>query len=193
MGQRYLFLGAESSPLLWHMRGVGDEIRQTEDRITPDKVLEFEPRGIVSHGYRHILKSDVLGLGVPAINMHISVLPWNRGADPNLWSWIDGTPKGVSLHYMDEGIDTGKLIVHQPHQFTHDNHTLASSYELLQHRAAFLFRNVWHGLRVRWPNGYPQQPGGSYHTTADRAKVEHLLTDGWDTPVSALRPLDVAA
>ncbi|MCL0081308.1 hypothetical protein M1N64_03665 [Peptococcaceae bacterium] len=42
-----------------------------------------------------------------AINLHISFLPWNRGADPNFWSFIENAPVGVSIHYLDEGIDTG--------------------------------------------------------------------------------------
>jgi len=31
-------------------------------------------------------------------------------ADPNVWSFIEKTPKGVSIHYLDAGIDTGDII-----------------------------------------------------------------------------------
>lgn len=49
--------------------------------------------------------------GKRGINLHISYLPYNRGADPNLWSWLDGTPHGVTIHLMDETIDTGDILV----------------------------------------------------------------------------------
>ena len=39
----------------------------------------------VSYTYRYILSSDILeSLGNNVVNIHNSVLPWNRGADPNL-------------------------------------------------------------------------------------------------------------
>ena len=44
-----------------------------------------------------------------AINLHISYLPWNRGADPNLWSAV-GMPKGVTIHYINDGFDTGDIL-----------------------------------------------------------------------------------
>ena len=42
--------------------------------------------------------------------MHISYLPYNRGFYLNFWSFIDNTKKGVTIHYIDEGIDTGDII-----------------------------------------------------------------------------------
>ncbi len=44
------------------------------------------------------------------INIHPGLLPYNRGNYPNVWSIIDGTPSGVTLHYIDEGLDTGDII-----------------------------------------------------------------------------------
>ena len=42
--------------------------------------------------------------------MHISYLPFNKGYYPNLWSHLDSTPSGVSIHEIDKGIDTGKIL-----------------------------------------------------------------------------------
>ena len=44
------------------------------------------------------------------INLHTSFLPWNRGAHPNVWSIVDRTPAGATLHFIDDGIDTGEII-----------------------------------------------------------------------------------
>ena len=67
---------------------------------------------IVSYGYRHIIsKNHIDNLKNPIINLHISYLPFNRGAHPNYWSFKEKTPKGVTIHFMDEGIDTGPILV----------------------------------------------------------------------------------
>lgn len=144
------------------------------------------PEWAISHGYRHIIPDWFIErLKGRVINLHISYLPWNRGADPNLWSFVDDTPKGVSIHYVDSGIDTGDLIYQRPVEPI-EGDTLRSSYDRLQNEMRGLFNVVWplivHGEAPRTP----QPPGGSYHTQADRQRVEHLLTAGWDTPVAQL-------
>ena len=59
-----------------------------------------------------LLKKRVLNnIIIPIVNLHISYLPWNRGAHPNFWSFFDATPTGVSIHLIDKGIDTGPIIV----------------------------------------------------------------------------------
>ena len=66
---------------------------------------------IICFGYRKLIKKNFLNLvRRPIINLHISYLPYNRGAHPNYWSFVDNTPKGVSIHEIDEKIDQGRLI-----------------------------------------------------------------------------------
>ena len=40
----------------------------------------------------------------------MSFLPYNRGSHPNFWSFIDDTPKGITIHEIDEGADTGNIV-----------------------------------------------------------------------------------
>ena len=49
------------------------------------------------------------------INLHISYLPYNRGSYPNYWSFKENTPNGVSIHHIDDGIDTGPVLVQKNH------------------------------------------------------------------------------
>jgi methionyl-tRNA formyltransferase len=44
------------------------------------------------------------------LNFHPSYLPFNRGKAPNYWCLVNETPCGVSLHYLDEGIDSGPIV-----------------------------------------------------------------------------------
>lgn len=44
------------------------------------------------------------------INTHPSLLPYNRGMNPYYWSIVDGTPAGVTIHWIDEEIDRGSIL-----------------------------------------------------------------------------------
>lgn len=44
------------------------------------------------------------------INTHPSLLPHNRGKHYNFWALVEQAPFGVSLHFVDEGIDSGDVI-----------------------------------------------------------------------------------
>ena len=59
----------------------------------------------------HILKQDIFGIPkIGVINFHPSYLPYNRGKHYNFWTIVEGTKFGVTLHFIDEGIDTGDII-----------------------------------------------------------------------------------
>tara|TARA_X000001036_G_scaffold439005_1_gene488461 strand:- start:3479 stop:4060 length:582 start_codon:yes stop_codon:yes gene_type:complete len=67
---------------------------------------------IISFGYKKIITEKLLkSAHRPIINLHMSYLPFNRGAHPNFWSFIDNTPKGVTIHEINKKIDAGNIIV----------------------------------------------------------------------------------
>jgi methionyl-tRNA formyltransferase len=179
-----VFLGRADSAVLAHLRAVEPEVIA----IGPAEPFVPEaPRLVVSHGYRIILRADVLDrLPDRVINLHISLLPFNRGADPVLWSVLEDTPRGVSIHYIDAGVDTGDLIAQRPVALSDDD-TLATAYARHQAELAALFREQWPLLAAGTNRRTPQPPGGTVHRVADRAAVEHLLTEGWETGIAALR------
>jgi folate-dependent phosphoribosylglycinamide formyltransferase PurN len=52
-------------------------------------------------------------LAVPrmgAINVHLALLPEIRGMNSPEWSLLKDIPSGVTIHYMDAGIDTGPIL-----------------------------------------------------------------------------------
>ncbi|MCM2305594.1 MAG: methionyl-tRNA formyltransferase [Elusimicrobia bacterium] len=61
--------------------------------------------------YGRILKTDVLtSTRLGLLNAHFSLLPKYRGAAPVQWSLVRGEKKtGVSLFWLDEGMDTGPV------------------------------------------------------------------------------------
>ncbi len=142
---------------------------------------------MVSYGYRHIIRKNILDIFQgKAINLHISYLPWNRGADPNFWSFVEDTPKGVTIHYLDEGVDTGDIIYQKEMEFDLSRETLATSYEKLQAEIQDLFKKNWLNIKSVNNQRRKQVGKGSAHKIKDKEALSHLLTDGWDTPVSVL-------
>lgn len=145
-----------------------------------ERAIDF----IVSYGHRHIIRADSLrAVGGRAVNLHISYLPWNRGSDPNVWSFVEGTPKGVSIHQIDEGLDTGAILARREVRFG-EGETLATSYALLQRTVEALFADLWSAIRAGRITPVAQELGsGSSHKLADRTKLAALLSRGWDTTI----------
>lgn len=44
------------------------------------------------------------------VNTHPSLLPYNRGKHYNFWALVEEAPFGVTIHFVDEGIDSGDIV-----------------------------------------------------------------------------------
>lgn len=189
-----LFLGDKESPLLEWLHSIGESVIQTYEKITPDFIDHNNIRFLVSYGYRHILRKNILEL-LPnsAINLHISYLPWNKGANPNFWSFVENTPKGVTIHYLDEDVDTGDIIIQKEVKFNIEQETLATSYDKLQATIQELFKQNWEDIKSGKCQRQKQVGKGSLHKIKDEERLSHLLMDGWNTSLSTLNKYAVEA
>ena len=90
---------------------------------------------IICFGYRKIIKSDFLRkIKRPILNLHMSYLPFNKGAHPNFWSFYDDTKKGVTIHEIDENLNTGPIIFQKEIKFNIQKNkkiTFEISYKIL--------------------------------------------------------------
>jgi methionyl-tRNA formyltransferase len=165
----------------------GDLVTIVEQPLDLAGAQKRNAEWIVSYGYRHILREPLLSAYAKRIiNLHIGYLPWGRGADANLWSWIEGTPKGVTIHEVDAGIDTGPIIVQRHVEFP-SSETLATSYQRLRETVEALFAEFWSVIRSGSIVSFPQPTGGSYHRASQGRAILDSLPLRYDTPVSALR------
>lgn len=58
----------------------------------------------------YILREELIGIPrIGCLNFHPSYLPHNRGKDPNFWAIVEDMPFGVSLHFVDTGVDSGDI------------------------------------------------------------------------------------
>lgn len=75
-------------------------------------VEELAPELIVVAAYGKILPEEILNYPAHGcINVHSSLLPKYRGAAPINWALLDGEKEtGVTIMYMEKGLDTGDII-----------------------------------------------------------------------------------
>jgi methionyl-tRNA formyltransferase len=88
-----------------------------------------------------VLKPAVFSLAPRgAINIHTGITPEYRSADPIFWALYHGEPEkvGVTIHYIDRGIDTGAIIHQQSVPVCADD-SLASIYVRCVRRGAELY------------------------------------------------------
>ena len=132
----------------------------------------------VSYCYRHILKPETLAGYSGCVNLHNGYLPYGRGAQPLFFSVVYGEPCGVTVHWMDAGLDTGPIIAQKKTEL-YDGLTFRQAYEQ-QHRVLReLFYQHWQ---------YIKDTCGTYHTTKEFEQVKDILGgDGWNCTLEAAR------
>lgn len=153
------------------------------DRLGTEDVNRLNPRFMISFNYRHILGDDVLDLLKGRIvNVHCSLLPWNRGASPNFFSYYTNTPKGVTIHEMTRGLDRGDILLQEELSLSEDE-TFSSSYAALIECACRLIKGNWNRLSSGSLAGVSQPSGGSYHDLAELRRVREMYPFEWSDRV----------
>ena len=172
----------------------GDEVTIYNDKIDSTSAISKAHWDFwISFGYRFKINSTLIEtFKHKIINLHISYLPWNAGCDPNFWSFYEGTPKGVTIHWIDKGIDTGDIIV-QEKVAMENSDTLLTSYNRLQTAVVSLFNDHWPKIRSGKSPSSQQQTGGTYHRSQEAKPHFGRLPLGWDTPVSEVEAMGLQA
>lgn len=107
------------SPVKVEARALGLPVADPE-RINREEALallrEAAPEAILVASYGQLLKRPVFSLPpLGTINLHASLLPRYRGAAPIHWAIVRGeTETGVTTFLIDEGMDTGPVLLKRP-------------------------------------------------------------------------------
>ena len=78
-----------------------------------EKIKNIKPDVICVVAYGKIIPKEILEIPrLGCINVHGSLLPKYRGAAPIQWAVLNGDKKtGITTMFMDEGMDTGDIIL----------------------------------------------------------------------------------
>jgi methionyl-tRNA formyltransferase len=109
-----------------------------------DELSAIEPEIIVVVAYGKILSLPILKLPhLGCVNVHASLLPKYRGAAPIQWALINGEKKtGVTTMLMDEGLDTGNILLQAEAEITDEDNTETLSKRLSEMGASLLLKTI---------------------------------------------------
>ena len=179
--QNILFLGysKDETQLIGALESNNCRVEVTDKKIDLDKSEGYDL--IISFGYSYIIPNYFIEkCSCPIVNLHISYLPFNRGAHPNFWSFYDHTQSGVTIHLIDDGIDTGPILFQKKVNFS-DETTFSETYQKLINEIEKLFmENLQSIIEKNWV-AKPQKGGGTFHRIKDLPNGFR----GWDSNIDA--------
>lgn len=88
-----------------------------------DQIKEFDCDLFISLSFNQIFKREIIELPkFNSINVHAGKLPFYRGRNVLNWAIINGEKEfGVTVHYIDEGIDTGDIILQNTYSISNND------------------------------------------------------------------------
>ena len=134
-----------------------NKIREIEEEL---KALNPDLFCVVAYG--KILPKDILDIPqLGSINVHGSLLPKYRGAAPIQWAVINGDKTtGITTMYMDEGMDTGDMILKQEVKIG-ENETTGELWDRLSKIGAELLVETLHKIENGTVSRTPQPEGAT--------------------------------
>lgn len=125
-------------PIIKANKVAGDtELRERIRKISPDL--------FVVASFRNILDAELLAIPRRgAINLHMAPLPMYRGAHPENWAIINGEREmGYTVHFLDEGIDTGDIIDQAAVPILPEDNILSLTFKLAHAAPSLLVDVLW--------------------------------------------------
>jgi hypothetical protein len=152
--------------------------------------LQRERYWIGLHGMGVIYRDAVLAaFGRGILNAHIGLLPEFRGRSVMEWSILTGAPAGITVFFMDGGIDTGREIVVRRSFDVSRAGSAAAAKATLFRRDGEMYRQALEALAAPGRPLEPVNEGGRRYFVMSRlltAVVDELIESGaaettWET------------
>ena len=162
-----------------------EKVYRIENKLTAEMIKALEPSFVISFNYRHLIPEEVLEL-LPGrvINLHTSFLPYNRGSAPNFFSFLENTPKGVTIHRMDSGLDTGDILCQKELFFDEKKETFATTYDKLLEEMKKLFQKNWQEIKDGSLEPVKQVGEGTYHRMRELEAVREQVPFTWNDRIT---------
>lgn len=141
-------------------------------------ISSYRPDVIITCYWAHLLTPEVFNIPTSGcINFHPALLPYNRGWYPSIWPFIDGTPCGVTLNYIDEGADTGSIIAQRVVGIAEED-TAGTVYDKCKQVIFDLFKDAWVKLKGDGIMLSPQNHSvATYHSKKDGNELNKIYLE----------------
>ncbi len=145
---------------------------------TVQKLAKLQPELGVCSWCRYRIRKEVLDLFPRGIvNLHNALLPFGRGKSPEAWAITEGEPYGVTLHYMNEQVNGGRIVAQMP-LGVHETDTGGTLYERSLDTLEQLFKRTWPSLRDNSAASAPQDARqASHHHAEDLHPIDEIKLD----------------
>ncbi len=89
-------------------------VRDINDQAAVEAVRSAHVDLALIYGTRLLTAETLDQLGVPIVNIHLGITPRYRGVHGGWWALYEGRRElvGTTIHYVDQGIDTGEVLAH---------------------------------------------------------------------------------
>ena len=152
-------------------------VRRVASVNAPDFVefIRAQQIDVLFHQTPEILRAAVLGAPrVAVLNRHMSPLPAYRGAWPIFWQLANDEPEvGITFHVVDEGIDSGAIVVQQRLR-REGNESMAALMQRLFDAAVPLTCDAFSRL-AQGPLGGAAPAGGVVYRTPTPAQIVRYI------------------
>lgn len=138
-----------------------------------DKIKKLKPDLALSMWFGYILKREFIELfPFGCINLHNSYLPLNRGKYAQVWAIYENSQYGVSIHYIDEKIDTGDIITQKKIKIEPTD-IAGILYDRSLKEIVKLFINTWPKIKSGQIKPKPQdKKAATYHVAKDVERLD---------------------
>lgn len=165
-----------------------EKVYRIQNKLTSEMISQLEPSFIISYNYRHLVPKEILEqMQGRIINLHTSYLPYNRGSSPNFFSFLEDTPKGVTIHLMGEGLDTGDILCQKEVLMDEKTESFASSYDKLLQEMKTLFCENWDAIKAGKLSPKKQEGRGTYHRMKELDAIREQMPFTWDQNIGEFK------
>lgn len=149
-----------------------------------EEIRALKPDVIVVMAYGQILPRTILEIPpIACLNLHASLLPRHRGAAPIQSAIVAGDSEtGISVMYMDEGLDTGDVLLQKSIAIAPDE-TGGSLHDRLAQTAPAALNDALTQLQKGTAARTPQDSSAA--TYAPKLEREHGRID-WNEPAALI-------
>jgi len=112
---------------------------------------ELDPQVIAVYGTRIIGKQTLAAVAAPFINYHAGITPKYRGQHAAYWAQVkrDRDHAGVTIHLVDEGVDTGPILYQEPVGFSPSDNITTYQYVQMATALPLFVRAIEDALGAR--------------------------------------------
>ena len=125
--------------------------------------------------FPYLIPPDVLSIPkIGAFNLHPAFLPYNKGWHTPTWAIWENTPYGATFHWLDEGLDSGDIMIQESLDINPDD-TADNLYKKVLELEEKLFAKAIPQLLSGSPQRIPQKRDGTSHVKKDIMAIQEII------------------